>query len=195
MPNPRPTRLLALLPLSLALAACGPMSALASDPAAGWNGGFERTRDGLPLNWNVYAPSTVPSGVFTIDFDPLDPPEGRQSLCFRIEEASAGGGRESPGIFREFPATPGGRYSVAFWIRSEGCAWSVTTRAVDAKTGAGGPIAGTADAGPAWTRIERTVRVPPEYDRLRFELSIRSPGTLWIDDVVVTPLAAAPSGG
>jgi hypothetical protein len=39
--------------------------------------------------------------------------------------------------------------------------------------------------------VERRYTVPREYDRLRFELSIRSPGTLWIDGVTIEPYRAS----
>lgn len=42
--------------------------------------------------------------------------------------------------------------------------------------------------GDAWTRVERRYVLPQPYERLRFQLSVRSPGTLWIDDVRIAPL-------
>lgn len=185
-----------LLTVSVLAGACSPLSRCVEDPAAGFNGGFEQVRDGLPLNWSVYAPETVPEGRFRIVLDPRDPREGRQSLCFEVESCSADGGWRSPGLFRELPAEPGATYRIRFWIRSRDCAWSARARGVAPKTGA--PVellASSVDASADWRLVEREVTVPAPNEHLRFELSITSPGSLWIDDVSIVRLRGADAGG
>ena len=39
---------------------------------------------------------------------------------------------------------------------------------------------------------EREYTIPSPYERVRFELSIRSPGRVWIDDVRIEAAASGP---
>lgn len=48
--------MLALLPIG-----CNQMSEIIRDDSAGMNGGFEKDESGLPVNWLVYSPKTVPN--------------------------------------------------------------------------------------------------------------------------------------
>jgi len=170
-------------------AGCTQMSEQVEDPGAGPNGGFEITRSGLPVNWRVYSPRTIPEGSYELVLDRDDFREGAQSLCFRVKECSPTGGWHSPGITQELAADADTTYLVRFWIKSDGCDWTVSYGGVRAKTG----VLETVDASEvepgAWRLVERRVPVPAGHERLRFELSITSPGNLWIDDVRLEPVA------
>lgn len=170
------------------LPGCGRLSEEVRDASAGMNGGFETVRSGLPVNWLVYTPSTVPGGDFELILDREDYKEGRQSLRFSVRECSDDGGWRSPGIAQEYPAQPGASYLVSFWIKSEGCDYEVGIGGVDAKTGEGETVDSSAEAAGSWRFVEHTYTMPERYDRIRFDLSIRSPGSLWIDDVSIEPI-------
>ena len=178
------------LPLALlAATGCSPLSEQVKDSSVGMNGGFEHARSGLPVNWYVYTPATLPTAEYQLLFDREDHREGEQSLEFRVAKCSSEGGSDSPGLFQEYPAEPGVTYTVGFWIKSEGCDWTVAAGGVGAKTGRCEPLVSSAERADSWRRIEREVTVPPEYRRLRFELSVTSPGNLWIDGVTIEPVA------
>lgn len=180
----------AWFPIALLAGACRPLSEEVRDPSAGMNGGFEEVQSGLPVNWLVYSPATIPTGSYELLFDDADFKEGQQSLRFHVRECSAEGGWRSPGLTREFPAEPGTTYAVRFWVKTEGCDWKVTIGGVTAMTGEYETLRSSETPAGAWHHVEREYTVKPEYDRLRFELSITSPGDVWIDDVRVDPIVA-----
>lgn len=167
---------------------CSQMSEQVKDPSAGMNGGFEHMRSGLPVNWIVYSPATIPSGRYQLVLDDDDFREGTQSLRFHVEECSPTGGWHSPGITQEYPAEPGTTYAISYWIKTEGCDWTVSVGGVTAKTGEYETQDSSEINADSWHHVAGEYTVPPQYDRLRFELSITSPGDLWIDDVRIEPV-------
>jgi len=194
--QPRFTAPSCWLPLALCAllvgAGCSPSSKQVEDPSVGMNGGFEHTRSGLPINWIVYTPDAVREGSCEVLLDDEDFKEGGQSLHFLVRDCSAEGGWHSPGITQEFPVTPGATYAIRFWIKSEGCAWTVSIGGVAAKTGEYERLESSEFPAVAWREVEREYTVPPDFQRLRLELSITSPGNLWIDDVRLEPLSRSP---
>ena len=68
------------------------MSEHVKDEFVGMNGGFEHVRSGLPINWLVYSPSTIPTGDYELIIDRDDFKEGQQSLRFLVHECSPTGG-------------------------------------------------------------------------------------------------------
>lgn len=179
-----------LAALALVGQACRPLSEQVRDPAAGRNGGFEHVSSGLPVNWLVYSPDTIPSGRYELIFDEDDAREGARSLRFVVQECSPDGGWRSPGLCQEFPVEPGTTQAIGFWIKNDGCDWRVSFGAVSAKTGETETVTSSGAPDGEWAHVERTYTLPDGYDHLRFELSIRSPGSLWIDDVTIDPVAA-----
>ncbi len=153
------------------------------------NGGFEHTQSGLPVNWLVYSPSTIPTGDYELLFDQADFKEGTQSLKFLVHECSSTGGWYSPGIAQEYPVTPGASYLISFWIKNQGSEWVVQFAGVAPKTGAPYEIIDSSNVtADSWRRVERQYTIPQKYKSIRFELTIRSPGTVWIDDVRIEPV-------
>ena len=186
-PLPRLSSALCLF-LCVAWQACSPMSRRISAPEAGANGGFETARSGLPVQWNLHAPDTVPEGRFQVVLDTADRVEGAQSLRFDVSECSPDGGWRSPGLFQELPATPGATYVVGFAIKNEGCAWRASFGGVTAKTGRYESVDGGEVAEEEWVRVDRRLTLGEWHDRLRFQLCVLSPGRLWIDDVRIEPV-------
>ena len=68
-------------------------------------------------------------------------------------------------------------------MKNEGCDWAVSVGGVTATTGAYEVLAGAEVPQGSWQRVEQRYTLAPQYEQLRFELSITSPGSLWIDDV------------
>ncbi len=108
----------------LALTSCMKMSEKETDESAGLNGGFEVAKNGLPVNWLMYTPNTVPDGEFEIIIDKKVFKEGKQSLRFDVINCSSTGGLHSPGFTNEFSEIGKfegeGTYKLGFWIKNEG---------------------------------------------------------------------------
>lgn len=164
---------------------CQSLSESSHAPEAGLNGGFEVVRDGLPAEWDVYTPATVPGAEFVLALDEEVRREGLHALRFDVAACGDEGGWLSPGLARELPVEPGATYVVSFQVRSEGARWTADVGGVGAKTGELEQLeASSADEG-QWTRVEHRVVVPEHYERLRIQFNVRSPGTVWLDDVRV----------
>ena len=153
------------------------------DKAAGVNGSFEVTKSGLPVNWLVYTPKTVPSGDFDIVIDTKEFKEGKQSLKFVVRKCSDKGGRLSPGFCQEFSAKPGETYRVSFWVKNDGAEFIAKVGGVSATTGEYSTIVKSKEAIGTWRQFSTKYTIPKGMKALRFELNILQPGTFWIDDL------------
>src|SRR6056300_819082 len=69
-------QLIFILGLAISLVACNQMSEQIRDKSAGLNGGFEVSKNGLPVNWLMYTSNTVPNADFRIVLDNQDYKEG-----------------------------------------------------------------------------------------------------------------------
>jgi len=174
------------------LGGCTRMSEGVLDESVGMNGSFEVTESGLPVNWLVYTPKTVPTGDFDIIIDTLEYKDGKQSLKFQVRECSSQGGWHSPGFGMEFPAVAGQTYRVSFWFKNAGSEYRVRVGGVSAKEGEYDTIVQSAENTEDWTLIKYDYAVQPPYERLRFQLNILQPGTFWIDDIRIEEVS---SGG
>jgi hypothetical protein len=156
--------------------------------SAGMNGGFEHVRSELPVNWLVYSPTTIPTGNYQLTVDGDDFKEGRQSLRFLVHECSTTGGWHSPGIAQQFSATPGD-YLVSFWVKNGGCNYVVSAGGVSAKTAKYKTVDSSKSGVKSWRHVKYPITISEPHKEIRFELSIRSPGKLWIDDVKIEPIS------
>ena len=68
----------------ITLHGCTRMSEIIEDSSAGMNGSFEYSKSGLPVNWLLYTPNTVPEGDFDIIIDTAEFKDGKQSLKFLV---------------------------------------------------------------------------------------------------------------
>ena len=94
------------------LLGCEKMSESVLDESVGLNGGFEVTKNGLPVNWLVYTPATIPTGDYDLVIDTVEYKEGKQSLKFVVRDCAPTGGWHSPGFSKEYEATSGVVYLV-----------------------------------------------------------------------------------
>ena len=165
------------------LISCGAGSECFRDKSAGINGSFEIVREGLPVNWLVYSPKTIPNSDFDIIIDTKEFKEGKQSLKFLVKKCSKIGGKLSPGIANEFKANAGDKYKISFWIKNIGTEFSFRIGAVTALNGVEGPVLKTKDTLMNWKFFEYEYTIPEKMERLRVEMNILSPGIFWIDDI------------
>jgi hypothetical protein len=155
------------------------------DESAGVNGGFEVVRSGLPVNWLVYTPKTIPTGDYRLVVDTTEFKEGKQSLRFDVRSCSPDGGWHSPGLSREFDVTPGTTYRVGFWVKNDGAEFVAKVGGVSAKKGQYEAIAATHGTIATWRHYVHDYTIPAGANRLRLEVNVVRPGTFWIDAVTV----------
>ena len=91
------------------------MSVLKKDPSIGFNGSFEHTHEGLPVNWQIYTSQTVPTGNFDAGADTTLAKDGHSSMLFTVRQCDSTGGWLSPGLASQIPARPGQVYRISFW--------------------------------------------------------------------------------
>lgn len=186
-------RIINLLNYSLAfnmiivLSGCMQMSESEKDPEASLNGGFEVSRNGLPVNWNMYTPNTVPKSDFKIVMDTINFKEGKQSLRFDIADCQPTGGWMSPGFTNELFNNGAGKYKLSFWVMNHDSEFKMTLSGVTAKGGSDEIVIQSSETLSNWTRFEQLLEVP-EDQWLRINLNIIQPGTFWIDDIRIDKL-------
>ncbi len=190
LPSMKPTTAIAMGILALALGACrtsfgAQRSESVVDETAGLNGGFEVVRSGLPANWLLYTPKTIPTGDYTLVVDTTEFKDGKQSLKFDVRSCSPDGGWHSPGLSTEIDVTPGATYRVGFWIKNDGAEFVVKVGGESAKKGQYETIVKTRDTSTTWRHYEKDYTIPTGANRLRFEMNVTQPGTFWIDAVTI----------
>ncbi len=172
----------------LALTGCMQMSEKETDESAGINGGFEVAKNGLPVNWLMYTPNTVPNSDFKITFDKNIYKEGKQSLMFDVIHCSSTGGRLSPGFTNEFSdigAFEGeANYKLSFWIKNNGAKFRVEAGGVSPYKGDMKILIESDEQIEDWKYFEYRINVPTDR-HLRIQLNVLESGTLWIDDVQI----------
>lgn len=175
-----------ILCLMTLMGGCHQMSEQVVDKKAGLNGSFEVSKNGLPVNWLMYTPNTIPDADFQILLDKEIFKEGKQSLKFDVKRCSSIGGWKSPGFTNEFSEvgkyTGEGRYKLSLWVKNAGTEFVITAGGVSAKKGNMIAQIKENEQIDDWKLLEYEIDVPK--DRwLRMELNILQPGSFWIDDV------------
>jgi len=190
--------ILTIAVLGFGLAGCGTISSLLDglfaqmseeiyDKTVGMNGSFEVTESGLPVNWLIYTPETIPTGDYELIIDTTDYKDGKQSLKFLVRECSPAGGWYSPGFCQEYEAIPGELYRVSFWVKNEGSEFRVEIGGVSTFDGEYETIVQSKEKIDTWKHFEYNYKMPLEkkFDTIRFEMNILSPGSFWIDDIKI----------
>ncbi len=161
------------------------MSESESDIGAGTNGGFEKVKNNLPLNWMVNTRGTTGEGDFVWIFDSTDFKEGVQSYKCEVLSCSNKGGRFSPGIAQEFPANEGDKFRLKFWIKQQQCAYRINITGVSATESSAGPFLQVETGTNDWKQFEYEYTIPSGRKALRVEFSLLSQGTWWIDGLTL----------
>ena len=182
------TQFLLLLSLLAFLGGCKQYSETVKDKSAGLNGGFEVSKNGLPVNWLMYTSNTVPDADFEIVLDKDIFKEGKQSLKFDVQKCSSTGGWLSPGFTNEFfeigKYKGEGLYNLSFWIMNNGTRFNISAGGVAALVGDMKTLIEGNDTLDDWKFFEYKIEV--HKDRwLRLQLNILHPGTFWIDDIKI----------
>jgi len=167
---------------------CNQMSEQIKDESAGMNGGFEVSKNGIPVNWLMFTSNTVPDADFNIVLDKNVFKEGKQSLRFDVDKCSSIGGWKSPGFTNEFVEMGKykgeGKYKLSFWIKNEGTEFKISAGGVSAMKGNMITLIQENEQIKDWKLFEYQIDIPK--DRwLRMGLNILQPGTFWIDDIQI----------
>ena len=174
---------------------CTQMSEKETDISAGLNGGFEVSRNGLPVNWLMYTSNTVPDSDFKVVLDRDVYKEGEQSLKYEVNRCASTGGWHSPGFTNEFfeagKYEGEGRYKLSLWIRNSGSKFRISAGGVAPYKGEMKTLIENDEQINSWRQLEYEIEVT-EKRHLRMELNILEPGTFWIDDVRIERVKTAP---
>ncbi len=170
---------------------CDNLSEIVEDDKAGLNGSFEVAQNGLPVNWHMYTPNTVPNADFQIILDKETYKEGKQSLQFIVKRSDLRGGWKTPGFTNEFTNVGKfkgeNRYKLSFWIKNNGAEFSISAGGVSSKSGNMITLLKTNERFEDWKQFEYEINVSKD-NWLRMQLSVFKPGVFWIDDVRVEKL-------
>ena len=181
-------KIMILLCLILGLTGCFNMSETEKDSTAGINGGFEITKNGLPVNWLMYTSNTVPDSQFKISFDNEEFKEGKHSLRFDVDQCYSTGGRYSPGFTNEFfeIAHKNGfeNCKLSFWLKNKGAKYRISAGGVSSFKGNMKILIESDASLPKWKYFEYQIEIPKDM-HFRMEFNILEPGAVWIDDVKI----------
>ncbi len=154
------------------------------DPSAGFNGSFEKSKHGLPLNWHFYTSEEYEQS-YNVILETESAKEGKQSLKFNIKSIDTLKLHEemlAPGMFGLTDAEIGDKYKVSFWLKNQGSKFNIHVGnqffGLFAET-----ILETDDNITDWTYFEYEYTIPESNPSICFGLNFISPGTFWIDDV------------
>jgi hypothetical protein len=181
-------QILLLLGFFIINSGCNHFSEGEIDKSAGLNGGFEISKNDLPVNWWIYTPKTVPDADFEIVLDKNVYKEGKQSLKFDVKKCTSVGGWRSPGFTTEFFEVGrfrgDSRYKLSFWVKNEGSTFIISAGGVSTKKGNMTTLILEKNQISDWKLLEYQINIPK--DRwLRMELNILQPGTFWIDNIKI----------
>jgi len=163
------------------------------------NPGFESNVpgiDGNPEGWYSYQHAGPESYKFSVDAEVVR--SGRQSA--RIDNT----GPEIYGTLAQIvrgPQFAGKTVRFTAWLKTRGVAgngWSKGTGLALTAYAGGQTVGGTnfrktAFGGTTdWTRYEVSTAAPAGTERIDIEITLTGPGTVWVDDVALELLPAAP---
>jgi len=165
----------------------------------GVNGGFEIEKDGLPVNWGAYTPEGAKSSL-----DTAEHVEGKQSLKIVVDRV----GERSPTLGLILDPVKTRPHKVSFWLKNQGCTIDVSiqgtvchdlwapSEAEVRDVAAHPPIKKTLSneetGADTWRQFEYIYDVPKTDGSIYLILFIKTPGTLWIDDVRIEEAQKAP---
>lgn len=158
------------------------LSESAIDHSVGMNGSFEIVKNGLPVNWLVYTEKTVKEGQFKISIDD-DSKQGNNSLKFSVVKCSGKGGWLSPGISQEINAKKNANYKVTLWAKNMGAEILIKINGVSSHKKDVGPSLLTSEIKEDWFEYKFMYKMPNDMERLRIEINLVKPGTIWLDDI------------
>ena len=163
----------------------GKYSEYVIDDSIGMNGSFEADSSGLPVNWLMYTPNTVPESDFDLVIDTVDFKDGKQSLKYVVRACSGSPGWYAPGFCNQFPAKPGEMYKISFWVKNSGSHFFVKIEGVGEDYGKYEVVVNSKATIEDWRQFEYEYTIPEAAHAIRIELSIFKPGTFWIDDLKI----------
>lgn len=182
-------RSIVVLVATMVAIGCRQMSEVVSNDSIGLNGGFEVVDRGMPVNWQIYTQHITGRGDFDVAVDTVVKASGMRSLRFDVRSCDSTGGNRSPGFSREIDVDSGATYKVSFRTRNQGSRFLASVAGVSAWSSGERMIMAADESSDEWQTNECNYVVPAKTLRLRFELNVLRPGTLWVDDVKIERVA------
>ena len=169
------------------LCACESGELIRSDGAAGLNGSFEITEDGIPVNW-AFFPNPEADSTFQIALDSEHAVDGIQSLKVTTKPSEMLAGFRS----RRVQVQPGKDYRLSLSFKNEGCSLKVRRIVQDAsgKTVLRRDfIIDTSAPLPQWEAFEEILLVSGDEANVLLIFLVDGSGRMWFDDVKVEEIA------
>lgn len=168
---------------SILMSACESGELIKRHSTAGFNGGFETTEAGYPVNW-AFFPNPEADGALQIALDAEDVLEGDYSLRVTTRASEV-----LPGIrSRRIEVEPGKEYRLSLSFKNEGCNLKVNRIVQDAsgKTVLRREIiVDTSTSSAEWVTFEETLAVSADEANVLLVILIDGSGTVRFDDVKV----------
>jgi hypothetical protein len=163
------------------LASCENNSGCVSGSDFSFNGSFEESREGLPVNWAFFPNSkSNPSFQFLIDSEEFV--DGKHSLKLLVKKNGKIPGLRSCRV----PVKSGVSYKLSLLAKGEGASFKVNRILQDSwgKSNLRTDIIfNTPKASTNWHKYEETLTVAEHESYLLLIILIDSPGTVWFDDI------------
>jgi hypothetical protein len=78
-------------------------------------------------------------------------------------------------------------------VKNDGSRFRAKVGGVSAFKGEYETIVEAGDFIPEWRYYEHLYAMPEEFDRLRLEVNVLSPGTFWVDGITISPTVPNPA--
>jgi len=154
-----------------------------SNSSAGFNGSFEITDSGYPVNW-AFFPDPESGNKFQVSVDETRVKDGSRSLKLVSKQNDITTGFRS----RRVPVQAGKNYRISFWVQNVECNFKVK-RIVQDRTGKTNLrstiIADGLTATDSWRKCEETLAVSGNESNVVLIFMVTGSGTFWCDKVEV----------
>jgi len=166
---------------ALFLASCQSDELVKSDPVAEFNGSFETSEDGYPVNW-AFFPNPESNISFQVTLDSEDVVEGKHSLKLVVKQNG-----KTPGFrSRRIPVQSGKKYKLTMSVKADGCIVKIR-RIVQDKSGKtnlrANYIFNIREPSTKWQKYEETLVVTEGEAYVLLIFLIDGAGTLWCDNI------------
>ena len=168
---------------SFLLSSCQSNELSKPDRAAGFNGSFETTDSGYPVNW-AFFPNPESGDLFQVTVDTTKAHEGKQSLKLATNQSETTTGFRS----RRAPVEAGKKYKISFSMQNTGGNLKVrrVVQDVSGKTNKRSDIiVDTSTPNSDWQTFEEILVVSDGEANVVLIFLVDGPGSLWFDDVKV----------
>jgi hypothetical protein len=137
----------------------------------------------------MYTPKTAKGSSFKLQMDTLQGYKGKNCIRWDVKRVSKDGGRFTPGLTKEISVKPGEKYALKFWVKSNHVTFNITLMSVSDKCSVKEETYQvSSSAVDYWEEFTLWYTVPNDYNKVRVEFSIATPGKASLDEVSFAPV-------